>query len=268
MPTKRDAKSAGREAVAAMRRQFAKGVAAMIKANPDRAAAAVETGLVSKAWLEDPGNEKLVAAAPTEVVERFLEREVEQRPSALSQLGLSAVQILSWRSAANGDDGGGSPERVAIAFTDLVGFTAFTNANGDEAARAILTEHYRRSGPVVRSRGGRIVKRLGDGLLISFPEPEAAVLACLELAEAAPQPLELRAGVHVGEVAVLHEDIIGNAVNVAARVTEDAKPGEVLVTGAVCEAIGDLPGVTLGRTSRRNLKGIAERVPVCSVRRG
>ena len=266
MATRGEAKSAGRQAVGLLRKRMAQGVASLLKSNPDRLAAAVETGLVSRAWLDDPGGERMLAAAPTEVVERFLEREVEQRPSALSQLGLSAVQILSYRSES-GEDGDGAAERLAVAFTDLVGFTAYTQSNGDDAARTVLTEHYRSSGPVVRSRGGRVVKRLGDGLLLSFPEPEAAVLACLELGDVVPDPLALRAGVHLGDVVVMRDDIVGNVVNVAARVTEEAGPGEVLVTEAVCDALGELPGLELGKLSKRALKGIDEKTPVCAVRR-
>jgi adenylate cyclase len=266
VPDKGQAKRAGAEAISAARRQMAKSVAALLKRDPDRLATAVETGLVSRAWIDDPGNEPFLAATPAEVVERFLEREVEQRPSVLSQLGLSAVQILSWRGEQSGD--GLLPERLSVAFTDLVGFTAFTTERGDDAATALLGEHYRSSGPIVRSRGGRIVKRLGDGLLLTFPEPEAAVLACLELSAAAPPPLALRAGVHVGDVVCSRDDVIGHAVNVAARVTDDAGGGEVLVTSAVRETLTELPGIVLGKEVRRRYKGLGENLYVSAVTRG
>ena len=68
-------------------------------------------------------------------------------------------------------------------FTDLEGFTRFTSRPGDEAAADLLAEHHRAVGPVVRSRGGRVVKRIGDGLMLAFPEPAAAVHAALELVD-------------------------------------------------------------------------------------
>ena len=142
--------------------------------------------------------------------------------------------MLSWRGE-EGEDG--QTARLAVVFTDLEGFTAFTAANGDEAASRLLTEHLQAAGPVVRSRGGRLVKRLGDGLLLTFPAAEAAVLACLELVEAAG-PLRLRAGVHVGDVVVRRDDVVGHVVNVAARVTESAKGGQVLVSGEVRDEVG------------------------------
>src|SRR5438046_9956488 len=102
-------------------------------------------------------------------------------------------------------------------------------------------------GLVVRSRGGHISKRLGDGLLLTFPEPEAAVLACLEMVDAEPEPLRLRAGIHVGEVVVAGDEIVGHVVNVAARVAESAGGGEVLATDDVRTAARDVRGGSFRR---------------------
>src|SRR5206468_6524996 len=149
------------------------------------------------------------------------------RPSLLARLGLSAVQILNTSDDDPDAHGAGTSDHLAVAFTDLEGFTTFTATKGDEAASLLLADHHRTIGPVVRSRGGKVVKRIGDGLLLTFPEPEAAVLACLELVEVAPEPLRMRAGVHVGDVVVMSDDVIGHVVNVAARVAETAEGGEV-----------------------------------------
>ena len=168
-----------------------------------------------------PGDAPLSTATPVEVVERYLQGSVEKRPSLLASLGLTAIQVLS--SGAEDDAGGASSEPLAVAFTDLENFTAFTSREGDEAASRLLAEHHRAVGPLVRSRGGRVAKRLGDGLLLTFPEPEAAVLACLELVGSNPEPLRLRAGVHMGDLVVTRDDVIGHVVNVAAHVTESAR---------------------------------------------
>ena len=112
----------------------------------------------------------------------------------------------------------------------------------------------------MRSRGGRVLKRLGDGLMLTFPEPEAAVLACLELGEAAP--LRLRAGIHGGKVLMTGDDIIGHVVNLAARVTESAAGGELVVTNHVRSAVGDLRGVAFVGPQMRRFRGIEETVPV------
>src|SRR5205807_6019290 len=165
----------------------------------------------------------------------------------------STIQVLA-ATQEQATTEGGSTSQLAVVFTDLEGFTRFTQQKGDEAASELLADHHRTIGPIVRSRGGRTVKRLGDGLLLTFPEPEAAVLACLELVANPPQPLRVRAGIHLGEIVVSMDDVIGHVVNVAARVAESAKGGEVLVTGDVKTAVGPPRGFVFGPARRRTFK--------------
>ena len=258
------ARDAGEKAIASVRRSVESRIADLIRRDPERAANAIEVGLVDRDWLERPGEHPIRTATPVQVVRRFLERSVEQRPSVLSTLGLNAIQLLSWESSELRGDAG--PSAVTIVFTDLEGFTRFTADHGDDAAIALLDDHHKLVGPIVRSRGGRIVKRLGDGLMLLFPAGEAAVLAALELQETAPDPLRLRAGVHLGEAVVTRDDVMGHVVNVAARVTECAKGGQVLATTDVRDAVGgDLRGAVFGRARRARMKGVSEVVSVCPV---
>jgi adenylate cyclase len=155
---------------------------------------------------------------------------------------------------------GGAPIELTVAFTDLEDFTTYTEVEGDDAASRLLIGHHRESEPIVGRRGGRVLKRLGDGLMLTFPEPEAAVLACLELSEAAP--LRLRAGIHGGKVLVTGDDVIGHVVNLAARVTVSAEGGELVVTDHVRTAVGDRRGVAFDGPYTRRFKGIEEQVPV------
>jgi adenylate cyclase len=267
-PTPREARDTGQQTLAALRRRVAERlIAAMEHRDPVLLSSLSEVGILNRAWVEDPGGAEPMSTPPAEVLERLLERSVEQRPTILASLGLSAIQLL----AASGDGslhGDGTTDQLAVAFTDLEGFTRYTAREGDEAASALLAEHHRGVGPIVRSRGGRIVKRLGDGLLLTFPQPEAAVLAGLELVEGEPGPLRLRAGINCGEVQVLRDDVIGHEVNVAARVAEAAKGGQVLVTDRVRSAVGgDLSGIEFGRLRRRRFKGLPDPVGVCPVSR-
>jgi len=149
---------------------------------------------------------------------------------------------------------------LTVAFTDLADFTTYTEAEGDDAASRLLIRHHRESAAIVRSRGGRVLKHLGDGLMLTFPEPEAAVLACLELREAAP--LRLRAGIHCGKVLVTGDDVVGHVVNLASRVTASAERGELVVTEHVRETVCDLRGVAFDGPYRRSFKGIGDDVPV------
>jgi adenylate cyclase len=266
----REVRSVGAEAVQRLRRAGAAKFAAMLQRDPETMQRAVELGLVRREWLERPGEGRLSSATPVEVIERFLEREVERRPSTIAALGLSTVQILSSSAAAHAEDDAseGIAEPMTVMFTDLEGFTAYTAREGDETAGRLVTEHQRVVGPIVRARGGRIVKHLGDGLLVTFSSPEAAVLGGLELAEAHDEPLRMRVGMHTGEVLTMrNHDVIGHVVNVAARVVESAHGGEVLATADVRDAVGTLPGIEFGRLRRRGFKGLDESVGVCPVRR-
>jgi len=264
---KGEAAEAGRQALFALRRRVGERlVDALDERDPDLLAALSEVGIVRRAWVEDPGSGPMTAP-PVDVMQRVLERKVERNPSLLASLGLSAVQLLTSSSGGPGSIEGGAVARLSVMFTDLEGFTRFTAREGDEAASALLAEHHRIVGPVIRSRGGRIVKRLGDGLLLTFPEPEAAVLAGLELVASQPAPLQLRAGVHVGEVIASGSDVIGHVVNIAARVTELARGGQVLVTADVRDQVAaELGRVDFTRSRRRHLKGIDIAVPVCQAR--
>lgn len=253
------ARETGVAAVEAIRRKLARKAASLIRLDPDAANVALELGLVDRKWLDNPGNAPISTSGPYDVLERFWERAVEQRPSRISSLGLGAAQLLAGRMAPPS----GRLESLAVVFTDLEGFTAFTADFGDGAALALLKEHHRLAGPIIRRDGGRIVKRIGDGLLCTFTDPQGGLRAAVELRGTAPSPLKLRAGVHVGEAIVSSDDVIGHAVNIAARVTETAKGRSVLATQESVDAAGPTPGVRVkGKPRARRLKGITDKVVI------
>lgn len=246
------AKLVGAEAVASLRRNVSERLAEMIRSDPEWAEQAADVGLVDKAWLESPSEQPFRTAPPGEMVQRFLERTAERRPSVLANLGLNALQALSLVRTDLEDV---PPASLTVVFTDLEGFTRFTASQGDEVAAALIADQQRVMGPLVRSRGGRIVKRMGDGLMLTFPSPEAAVLASLELVSAVTTPLRLRAGLHVGEAMVSHDDVLGHVVNMAARITEQARGGVVMASVDVRDAVEPMAGVRFGRAKRTRLKG-------------
>ena len=262
MAAKDDVRSTGARAVASLHQSITERLARLIRSDAEWADQAVDVGLVDRDWLADPTANPARIAPPTEVLERFLARTSERRPSVLASVGLSALQAMSLSRAELGPGEVASPSQITVVFTDLEGFTTFTAAEGDDAAAHLVGDHNRRFGPIVRSRGGRVVKRLGDGLMLSFPAPEAGVLAAVELVGEDHGPLRVRAGLHHGEAVVAHDDVMGNVVNIAARLTEQAAGGTALASVAVREAVGDLRGVHFGRAKRYRLKGI-EPVSAC-----
>lgn len=255
------ARQAGEAAIGAARRLLARKAAEIIKHDPEAAAMALEMGLVDRRWLDNPGRAPLSTAGPTEIIERFWERAVETRPSRLSTLGLGAAQLLTSRLSPPG----GRAQSMTVVFTDLEGFTTFTARHGDEAALALLRDHHRVAGPLVRREGGHIVKHIGDGLLCTFPDPQGGLRAAVALLDAAPEPLRLRAGVHLGEAIVSVDDVIGHVVNVAARVAETARGGQAVATQEAVDAAGPTPGVVVGKARSRRLRGVADRITLVEI---
>lgn len=154
-------------------------------------------------------------------------------------------QILHARDLASAEEqfehrgmGPGRPiSPPAIAFADLSGYTRLTQAVGDQEAARVAVRLGELADQVAREHGGRLVKLLGDGALLRFPDPTTAVTAALGLVERAAHadlpPVYL--GVHAGPLIVRDGDVYGHTVNVASRVAGAAGPGEVAVTREVLD---------------------------------
>lgn len=156
----------------------------------------------------------------------------------------------------------------AVAFTDLTGFTEFTALRGDEAALALITLHEGVVRREIRGRGGRIVKSLGDGFMLWFPDACEAVEAAMTLQDTFEEmsfeddfPLWVRIGIHFGHPLRYRRDLVGHDVNVAARIVDLAAPGEVLVSQACTDQMRDrIEGVYFDEVGPVVMKGIPEAV--------
>jgi class 3 adenylate cyclase len=123
---------------------------------------------------------------------------------------------------------------ATVLFTDIVGSTDQIAALGDRRWRTLLESHDTISRGVIGQYGGRLIKMTGDGVLATFDGPGRAVQCALSLREALRTlAINIRAGIHTGEVEVRGDDISGIGVHVAARVMDHADPGQVWVSGAV-----------------------------------
>jgi adenylate cyclase len=145
----------------------------------------------------------------------------------------------------------------AMCFLDITGYTRLTEERGDEAAAELAA---RLAGLVRRSsleHGGTPVKWLGDGVMFYFREPGAAVLAALEMAEVVGShglpPAHV--GIHAGPVVFQDGDYFGRTVNLAARIADYARPGEVLVSQEVVDA-ADRGPVAFTEIGPVELKGV------------
>jgi adenylate cyclase len=152
----------------------------------------------------------------------------------LGEVGLTALQ--AWQRLAESQDRGRGKAEVAILFTDLVGFSSWALEAGDEPALRLLREVAEAIEPPVAERQGEIVKRLGDGLMAAFWDAgsaaEAAFAAGERIASVAVDGYrpQLRTGIHLGRPRKVGGDYLGVDVNIAARLCEEAKPGEILVS--------------------------------------
>ena len=146
----------------------------------------------------------------------------------------------------------------AVCFLDVTGYTKLTEERGDEAAADLagrLATLVRRCS---QEHGGQPVKWLGDGVMFYFPDPGPGVRAALDMVEGvATESLPpARVGIHAGSVVFQEGDYFGRTVNIAARIAEYARPGEVLVSREVVDAAEGTP-VTFTEIGPVELKGVA-----------
>ena len=119
---------------------------------------------------------------------------------------------------------------AAIVFTDIVGFTKLT-AENQQMASDLLDIQRSVIKPLVESNGGKWIKEVGDGLILTFDTITNAVNCCIEIQDKARsiENLSLRIGIHLGEIIEKENDIIGDDVNVTARIEPFSAPGGIAI---------------------------------------
>ena len=185
----------------------------------------------------DPGFGDPLSSAGTDsaaVVARLADRLFDEEPRATHEVALGALQV--WHAAMQRTGRGRRPEELTLLFTDIVGFSGWALSAGDEEALVLLREVAKAIEPAVIAHRGRIVKRLGDGLMATFTSPALAFDAVtdgrerLESVEVAGFRPLIRAGLHTGRPQIIGGDYLGVDVNIAARLMQKAGPGETLVS--------------------------------------
>jgi adenylate cyclase len=145
----------------------------------------------------------------------------------------------------------------AVCFLDITGYTRLTEERGDEAAAELAARLARLVRRSAQEHEGTPVKWLGDGVMFYFREPADAVLAALEMAAAVGShglpPAHV--GIHAGPVVFQEGDYFGKTVNIAARIADYARPGEVLVSQEVVDAADAAP-VSFVEIGPVELKGV------------
>ena len=155
---------------------------------------------------------------------------------------------------------------AAIVFTDIVGFTKLT-AKDQSKASALLRQQRGLFRPIVDSYNGTWVKEMGDGLLLIFDTVTDAVNCCIKLQETSKQidDLNLRIGIHQGEILVEENDVIGDDINVAARIEPFSAPGGIAISNKVHDAIIREEEFETKYLGKPKLKGVGQKVGVCCI---
>jgi class 3 adenylate cyclase len=145
---------------------------------------------------------------------------------------------------------------ATVLFTDIVGSTEHASQMGDRAWKELLERHRALVRAELDRYRGREIDTAGDGFLATFDGPARAVRCAMQIVGAMPGiGLQVRAGVHTGEVELMGSDVGGIAVHIGARVAALAGPGEVLVSGTVRDLVAG-SGIAFEDRGEASLKGV------------
>jgi len=150
---------------------------------------------------------------------------------------------------------------AAIVFTDIVGFTELSGKN-EPAALKLLEKQREIIKPIVEKYNGEWLKEIGDGLLLAFETIHDAVECSITIqgSTKAISDLNLRIGIHQGEVVYQNDDVVGDDVNVASRIEPFAAPGGIAITGRVNTSIQRDPAFKTQYIGKPILKGVSQRI--------
>lgn len=171
---------------------------------------------------------------------------------ALADL-LNAVRTLDPQVGTSGS--------ATVMFTDIADSSAIAEAIGDTRWTQVVQTHVALLRQAIEARGGQLIKSLGDGSMSTFGSAGQAMLAALDiqaaLAEQEAEPrLQVRIGLHTGDVVQADGDFFGTVVNKAARISAIARPGDIRVSEATRIMVGGATGFTFADAARVALRGL------------
>ena len=160
---------------------------------------------------------------------------------------------------------------AAIVSVDVVGYSRLMGVDEEGTLEGLRTHRTELIDPLITQYGGRIVKTMGDGMLLEFPSVVNATKCALEIQEGMAarnaeipddRRITLRIGVNLGDIIIEGEDILGDGVNVAARLQEIAEPAGIAISRRVHEDVQDRLEVSFEDVGEHQLKNIARPVHV------
>lgn len=214
-------------------------------------------------WLDDSGTEPLDLAGLTGVLEHAYSNQGYGPLTSIQRPGPPGPETGSMTSTAL------DRKAVTIVAADLVGYSRMMAEDEDLVIARLRDVREKVIDPALAAEGGRIIKTMGDGLLVEFIEPSAAVRAAVAVQESMVRrsagepehaPMQFRIGVNHGHVVIDGDDVLGDVVNIAARLESIAPPGGVCVSRTVHDEVAAVDGLQLRPMGPQFVKNIP--VPV------
>ena len=148
----------------------------------------------------------------------------------------------------------------AVLAADVVGYSAMMSRDAESALATLRRLRSEIIRPAVAANRGRVVKSMGDGWIVIFNAVKEAVSCAMQVQDRLKVDgnVQLRIGMHLGDVAEEDEDVFGNGVNIAARLEAIAEPGALVISGAVRAALDGALRLAFDSAGKRNLKNIHE----------
>lgn len=178
-------------------------------------------------------------------------------------LGIHGLYVWAHKPVVEVEDPGPFGWRTGravrtVVFTDVVGSTERAREMGDSRWKQLLARHDRLAEQIAKRYRGAVVKHIGDGQLAVFDSPREAIrFANTFRAEVRDLELDIRTGIHAGEVDVVRRDVTGIGVHIASRVMGEAEPSEILVSRTVRDLVAgsDVALVDKGAHTLKGLEG-------------
>ncbi|MBL69296.1 MAG: hypothetical protein CMO74_12765 [Verrucomicrobiales bacterium] len=237
----------------------------------------------AESGIEDEENELANRARELERQYRELKEQVEKSGRSLEagtpSLGADLQPVpepkvrdlsetQSTQSVLEKEAEGPEPARrlAAIMFTDIAGYTRLSNRD-EKAAMKLIKKQRKVLKPIVESHDGEWMKEMGDGLLLCFPSSLSAVNCAIAIQEAtrAEPHLDLRIGLHQGDIVVDGNDVYGDGVNIASRIEPYAPVGGIAVSEKIQQDVASHPEVNIQLLGEFELEGVEQRVEIYTV---
>ncbi|WP_373085954.1 adenylate/guanylate cyclase domain-containing protein [Sneathiella sp.] len=153
---------------------------------------------------------------------------------------------------------------AAILIADVVDYSRLMGEDEARMLAALGELRHDLFEPVVASHGGNVIKRMGDGWIVEYPNVYDAVASAIEVQEslAKHEIIRMRVGIHSGDVMFQDDDVYGDGINVAARLEALAKPGQVLISDTAHHSLDGRAAAKFGGGKQHELKNIARPVAV------